>query len=198
MFHLLTAFPINAAEQEKYYISIVLKKPQHINVRQFVRCVEQLNAYIAQMPCFYYSLNANASTKSENIPFTEAELGAHVLHMCPIQWQDQYNMNEKGMTPMDMCLFLTLLEAIERVCTYEKGKLDSYEKLRSLPIRARKGRNALVPIFRPGFPRKSALRSITTCVRNMRVHIPRTTLVIVIGSKRTERRNFPCHQERRV
>ncbi len=36
MFHLLTAFPINAAEQEKYYFSNVLKKPQHVNVRQFV------------------------------------------------------------------------------------------------------------------------------------------------------------------
>jgi hypothetical protein len=36
MFHLLTAFPINAAEQEKYYISNVLKKPQCVNVRQFV------------------------------------------------------------------------------------------------------------------------------------------------------------------
>jgi hypothetical protein len=53
MFHLLTAFPIIAAEQEKYYISNVLKKPQRINVHQFVCCVEQLNAYIAQMPCFY-------------------------------------------------------------------------------------------------------------------------------------------------
>jgi hypothetical protein len=37
-------------------------------------------------------------------------------------------MNEKGMTPMDMCSLLTLLEAIERVCTYEKGKLDTFEK----------------------------------------------------------------------
>jgi hypothetical protein len=37
MFHLLTAFPINAAEQEKYYIMNVLKKPQRINIRQFVR-----------------------------------------------------------------------------------------------------------------------------------------------------------------
>jgi hypothetical protein len=27
MFHFLTAFPINAAEQEKYYIPNVLKKP---------------------------------------------------------------------------------------------------------------------------------------------------------------------------
>jgi hypothetical protein len=55
-------------------------------MRQFVRRVEQLNAYIAQMPCFYYSPNANASTKPENVPFTEAELGAQVLRMCPIQW----------------------------------------------------------------------------------------------------------------
>ncbi len=37
MFHLLTAFPIKAAEQEKYYITNVLKKPQHVNVRQFAR-----------------------------------------------------------------------------------------------------------------------------------------------------------------
>ncbi len=39
MFHLLTAFPINAAEQEKYYISNVLQKPLRIKVRQFVRRV---------------------------------------------------------------------------------------------------------------------------------------------------------------
>jgi hypothetical protein len=36
MFHLLTPFPINAAEQEKYYITNVLKKPQRIPLRQFV------------------------------------------------------------------------------------------------------------------------------------------------------------------
>jgi hypothetical protein len=48
MFHLLTAFPINAAEQEKCYITNVLKKPQHVK-HQFVRCVEQINAYITQM-----------------------------------------------------------------------------------------------------------------------------------------------------
>jgi hypothetical protein len=37
MFLLLTVFPINAAKQEKYLISNVLKKPQRINVHQFVR-----------------------------------------------------------------------------------------------------------------------------------------------------------------
>jgi hypothetical protein len=128
MFYLLAAFPINAAEQEKYYATNVLKKPQCINIRQFVCRVEHLNAYIAHMPCFYYSPHANASTKPENVPFTEAELGAHVLRMCPLQGQDQYNMNKKGMTPMDMRLLPTLLEAIECICTYKKGKLESSEK----------------------------------------------------------------------
>jgi hypothetical protein len=80
------------------------------------------------MPCFYYSPHTNASTKPENHPFTGAELGAHVLRMCPLPWQDQYNLNEKGMMPMDVRSLLTLLEAIERVCTHEKGKLDNHEK----------------------------------------------------------------------
>jgi hypothetical protein len=92
------------------------------------------------MPCFYYSPNANASTKPENIPFIEVEVGAYVLRMCPIQWQDQYNMNEKGMTPMDMRLLLTLLEAIERICTYEKGRSDSYEKSEKSSTKGEKGK----------------------------------------------------------
>ncbi len=128
VFHLLTVFPINVAEQEKYYITNALKKPQHINVRQFVHLVEQLNAYIPQMPCFYYSPNLNASTKPKNVPFMEAKLGSPVLQMCPIQWQDQYNMNKKGMTLMDMHLPLTSLEAIKHICTHKKAKLESSEK----------------------------------------------------------------------
>ena len=80
------------------------------------------------MPCFYYSPNANASTKPKNLLFMEADLGSHVLCMCPLQWQDQYNMNEKGMTQMDKPFLLTLLEAIKHLCTYEKGKLESSEK----------------------------------------------------------------------
>jgi hypothetical protein len=80
------------------------------------------------MPCFFYSPNANASTKPENILFTEAELGSHVLRMCPIQWQDQYNMNKMGMTSMDISSLLTSLEANERICTYKKARPESSEK----------------------------------------------------------------------
>jgi hypothetical protein len=37
-------------------------------------------------------------------------------------------MNKKGMTLIDMHLLLTLLEAIECICTYEKGKSESSKK----------------------------------------------------------------------
>jgi hypothetical protein len=92
------------------------------------------------MPCFYYSPQANASTKPENVPFPEAELGAHVLRMCPLAWQDQYNLNEKGMTPLDMRTLLTLLEAIE--CVVPMRRASKKRSLRSLPSMARKVKKA--------------------------------------------------------
>jgi hypothetical protein len=61
MFHLLTVYPNNAAEQEQYYIMNVLKKSQCVSICQFVQRVEQLNSYISQLPCWYYSLLKIAS-----------------------------------------------------------------------------------------------------------------------------------------
>jgi hypothetical protein len=63
-----------------------------------------------------------------NLPFTEADLARHVLWMCPHQWQDQYNLQEKGMTPMDIHSLQASLKAIERVCTQEKAHAPSGEK----------------------------------------------------------------------
>jgi hypothetical protein len=47
-------------------------------------------------------------------------------------------MTKKGMTPMDMRLLLTLLEVIERICTYEKGKPD--EKSEKPSFKSKKGK----------------------------------------------------------
>jgi hypothetical protein len=128
MFHLLAVFPNNAAEQEKYYLSNVLKKPQRVGIHQFLQRVEQLNAYVAQLPCWYYSPSYNDSMTPANVLFSEADLVSHVLWMCPHQWQDQYNLEEKGMTPMDMHSLQVSLEAIERVCTPEKAHAPSGKK----------------------------------------------------------------------
>jgi hypothetical protein len=49
-------------------------------------------------------------------------------------------MNEKGMMPMDMRSLLTLLEAIERLCTYEKGKSDNFKKSDKSSNKGEKGK----------------------------------------------------------
>jgi hypothetical protein len=186
MFHLVTVFPINAAEHEKYYITNVLKKPQCVNVQQFVRHVEQLNTYIAQMLCFYNSPTFNATTKPENVPFMEAELESHVLRMCLLQWQGQYNLHKKGMTPIDLHLLLTSLEAIEHACTQDKAKMESSAKASH---KGKMGRSNLVPNLWPESPRKSPLRSIATCARSMGgVHTPCTIPRTVVGMRKKERR----------
>jgi hypothetical protein len=95
-------------------------------MHQFVHRVEQLNAYIVQMPCFYNSPSTNATTILANVLFTEAEPGSHVLWMCPIQWQDQYYLHKRGMTLLDMHLLPTYLEAIE--CIIQESFQQGWEK----------------------------------------------------------------------
>jgi hypothetical protein len=128
MSHLLTVSPNSTAEQEKYYITNMLKKPQRISIHQFVQSMEQLNSYISQLPCWYYSPRVKATTIPMNVLFTKADLASHVLQMCPYAWQDQFNLQEKGMTPADMHLLLLFLEAIEQVCNQERSNSIPNEK----------------------------------------------------------------------
>jgi hypothetical protein len=131
MFHLLTVFFNNVAEYENYYLSNVLKKPQtqRVGVHQFIQHIEQLNTYVAQLPCWYYIPSYNAGMMPVNVPFTKADLVSHILRMCPHQWQDQYNLQEKCMTPMDMHSLQASLKAIECVCTPEKAHAQSGKKV---------------------------------------------------------------------
>jgi hypothetical protein len=129
MFHLLTVFPNSAAEQEKYYLSNMLKKPQRVGIRQFVQRIEHLNAYVMQLPCWYYSPSYNASMTLANGPFSEADLASHVLRMCPHQWGVSTTCKKKGVTPMDMRSLQALLKTIERICTPEKFHPPSGDKV---------------------------------------------------------------------
>ena len=45
-FHLLTVFPQDAAEQERFYANVHLKKPARVLFRHFVGRVEQINSYL--------------------------------------------------------------------------------------------------------------------------------------------------------
>jgi hypothetical protein len=129
MFHLLTVFSNNTAEQEKSYLSNVLKKPQRVGVHQFVQCIAQLNTYVAQLPCWYYSPSYVTGMTPANVLLSKADLASQVLQMCPPQWQDQYNnLQKKGMTPMDMHSLQACLKAIECLCTPEKDHVKSGKK----------------------------------------------------------------------
>ncbi len=43
-FHLLTVFPQDAAEQERYYVNVHLKKTMQVLICHFIARVEQLNS----------------------------------------------------------------------------------------------------------------------------------------------------------
>jgi hypothetical protein len=165
MFHLL--------KQEKYYLSNVLKKPQRVGVHQFVQHVEQLNAYVVQLPCWYYSPSYVSRMMPVNVPFSEADLASHVLQMCPHQWQDQYNLQEKGMTPMDMHSLQASLKAIEHV--YVPLRKPMRHPARKLLTRTRQEPSG--PVLEPQsrLTRKSILISLASCEKYEGVHTTHAT-----------------------
>jgi len=115
VFHLLTIFDEDAAERQQLYISNTLKKPQRVTVRAFFVRVEQLNSYIKYLPSLYNSPKAVESTVLAE-PFTDAQLAVLLLRMCPLSWQNQYNLNQNTI-PQDTRQLLAVLENIEQLST---------------------------------------------------------------------------------
>jgi len=111
-FHLLSVFPPDAAEQERYYINVHLKKPTRVLIRHFVDRLVQLNAYLGTLPGVYDSPKAIGKTKKIT-PFDEADLAQLILKMCPTEWQNQYSLSQ-GIIPQDMRSLLDTLEIIEK------------------------------------------------------------------------------------
>jgi hypothetical protein len=63
-----------------------------------------------------------------NVSFAKADLASHILWMCPHMWQDQFNLHENGMTPLDMHSLILSLKAIERLCNQERSNAQSNKK----------------------------------------------------------------------
>ncbi len=113
LLHLQSFFSHDAGENSRFYISNCLKKPNKVRIRQFVQCVLQLNNYVEDLPCLFYSPSASLHTQKV-YSFTDSELVCNILCMCPLKWQDQYHLLEKcypeGVKPL-----LLILECIEVV-----------------------------------------------------------------------------------
>ena len=73
-FHLLTVFPQDAAEQERYYVNVHTKKTACVLIRHFISRVEQLNSYGGRIPGVYDSPKAITKTKKIEL-FDEEDLG---------------------------------------------------------------------------------------------------------------------------
>ena len=111
-FHLLTVFSQDAAERQKYYINVHLRKPAQVTIRHFADRVEQLNSYLDHLPGLIDSPKAIASTKKIQA-FDEAELSQLLLRMCHPKWQDQYNLTQ-GIIPQNLRNTIGILENIEQ------------------------------------------------------------------------------------
>ncbi len=89
---------------------------------------------------------------------------------------------------MDMRMLLTSLEAIERVCTPEKGKQE--EKAQKASFNGKKGKK------RPGtdptarVPKKVRFAKVATSARNMGAHTRPIVPTSVVSMRKTELRNL--------
>jgi hypothetical protein len=90
--------------------------------------------------------------------------------MCLHQWQDQYNLHEKGITSVDMRSLQASLKAIEHVCMQEEAHAQSGKKAsqKSKAGTKRPSTGAMKQV-----PKKAVLRSLANYARSMGARIPR-------------------------
>jgi hypothetical protein len=160
-------------------------------MHQFVQCVEQLNGYIVQLPFWFYSPSVNPNITPVNVPFTKADLASHVLWMCPLTWQDQFSLQKKGMTLVDMCLLLMSLEAIKCVCMQVKSSAQSDTKASNKGEKGNKqpGTDATIRA-----PKKACTKKhCNLCKKHGGTHTMHTTRDCCKYEKdRREEANFPA------
>eukprot|EP00804_Cyclotella_cryptica_P026564 CCRYP_020447-RA/>CCRYP_020447-RA protein AED:0.15 eAED:0.20 QI:0/-1/0/1/-1/1/1/0/387 len=187
LLHLQSCFAHDAGENLRFYISNCLKKPNKVKIRQFVQRAMQLNNYVEDLPCLYYSPSASAMTQ-QVFAFTDSELACHILRMCPLKWQDQYHLLEKcypeGVKPL-----LLILERIEVAHPVdEKQSTAKPAKAQAADQPSKK----FSPSRRiPRKPSKQARRSILAernceAVQKHGAHTPRITPRSVAATTRTE------------
>jgi hypothetical protein len=94
---------------------LALEETTACHSSHFFTCVEQLNNYVKYLPSIYNSPKATESTQLA-VPYTEAQLTVQLLRMCPVHWQNQYDLNQ-NMIPQDTRRLLAILENIEKLST---------------------------------------------------------------------------------
>jgi hypothetical protein len=78
---LKTVFANNAAEQQKFYITL-LKLPHKLKLRNFLQQATKLAGYVGELPSIVRSSDATDATRSVE-PYGDGEFATIMLHAMP-------------------------------------------------------------------------------------------------------------------
>jgi hypothetical protein len=179
-------FPNNAAEQERYYITNVLRKPQRVSIRQFVQRVEQLNSYILQLPYWYYSPSVKANTIPMNVPFVKADLSSKCV---PTRGRISTTFTRKvGL--LWTCVRSFCLSRLSSAYVARKGPINpTLFAMRKLCTAIKRVQSLLVLTIVPESQRRYVPRNTATFAKSMGAHTLCTILAIAVVSRKTEWKN---------
>jgi hypothetical protein len=119
---LKTVFNNNAAEQQKFYLTLLRLSPSKMKVRAFLQRFTTLAGYVGELPSLIHSRDATDATKPVE-PYGDGELATIALHAMPGPWQKQYDLVHKA--PRDIQYLQDALEKIEVAFPLGKGNGSS-------------------------------------------------------------------------
>jgi hypothetical protein len=119
---LKTVFSNNAAEQQKFYLTLLRLNPAKMKVRPFLQRFTTLAGYVGELPSLIHSRDATDATKPVE-PHGDGELATIGLHAMPSAWQRQYDLVHKA--PRDIQYLQDALEKIEVAFPLGRGNGSS-------------------------------------------------------------------------
>ena len=182
---LLCQFPQDAAEQQRHYLSHYVVCPQCMKIPNFVSRMEQLNGYIAYLPCRKDSTTvATSTTERMNHSFHENELAGIILNCFPTKYENQYYLNN-GTVPSEVGPLRDKLMQIEKVIgnlpLADRDKAAT-KNLVVVPNDLPKRSPKMAPRGKKALP--AMVRNIVPCVRSTVVlsvcTIPRIVLSMIL------------------
>jgi hypothetical protein len=119
---LKTMFANNAAEQQKFYLTLLWLRPSKMKVRAILQRFTTLAGYVGELLSLIHSCDATDAMKPVE-PYGNGELTTIGLHAMPGPWQKQYDLVHKA--PRDIQYLQDALEKIEVAFPLGRGNGSS-------------------------------------------------------------------------
>ena len=125
--HKLHVFALDAADEQRRYISQAIRKPFDVKIRWFMLRVKAMNRDLSLMPCLAINTKTSKEVVPTNVPFNGAEMCGIIIRCLPQDWQTQYRVANGQKRQTKTHDLLTQLEAIEKVMD-QKRKAETSKK----------------------------------------------------------------------